>query len=60
MANRFDKYNMIHWQCNYLLGFNAPQKINNSILEKNWPRNYGNAKDDPYETPIFAYDIEMD
>jgi hypothetical protein len=42
------------------LGFNAPQKINNSILEKNWPRNYGNAKDDPYETPIFAYDIEMD
>jgi hypothetical protein len=32
----------------------------NSILEKNWPRNDTNIKDDPYEAPIFAYSREMD
>jgi hypothetical protein len=42
------------------LGFNAPKKISDSILERNWLRNYANAKDDPYEAPVFAYNIEMD
>jgi hypothetical protein len=47
-----------HWQWNYLLGFQAPKKINNSILEKKWPINESDAKDNPYAT--FAYNKEMD
>jgi hypothetical protein len=43
-----------------LLGFNAPKKISDSILEKNWPKNDSNVKDDPYESPIFTYNKEMD
>jgi hypothetical protein len=35
--------------------FNAPKKINNSILENNWPRKDANVEDDPYEAPIFTY-----
>ncbi len=50
-----------HQQCNYLLGFNAPQKKKKkSIEKKNWPRNNADAKDDPYETLILAYSKEMD
>jgi hypothetical protein len=44
-----------HWQCNYLSGFNVPKKINNSILENNWPRKDVDVEDDPYEAPIFTY-----
>jgi hypothetical protein len=29
------------------------------ILEKKWPKDNSNVKDDPYEAPIFAYK-EMD
>jgi hypothetical protein len=35
-------------------------KKNNSILTKNWSRNDLDAKDDPYEVTIMAYDREMD
>jgi hypothetical protein len=42
------------------LGFNAPKKINNSILEKNWPKNDLYANDDLYEALIFVYNKEMD
>jgi hypothetical protein len=35
------------------------KKINNSILEKKWPRDNSNAKDDPYETPVLAYSKEV-
>ncbi len=49
-----------HQQCDYLLGFQLLKKINNSILEKKQPRNESNEKDDPYETPTLAYNMEMD
>jgi len=35
-------------------------KKSDSILEKKWPRNELNAKDNPYEAPTFAYNKEMD
>jgi hypothetical protein len=38
----------------------VPKKINDSILENNWPRKDANVEDDPYEAPIFAYSKEMD
>jgi hypothetical protein len=38
----------------------VPKKISNSILEKIWPKNDTNVKDEPYEAPIFAYSREMD
>ncbi len=38
-----------HCQCNYLVGFQASRKINDSILEKRWPINNTDAKDDPYQ-----------
>jgi hypothetical protein len=37
----------------------VPQKVSKSILEKKWPRNDSNVKDDPYEATIFAYNKEM-
>jgi hypothetical protein len=43
-----------------MLGFNAPKKLSNSNLKKNWPRNDGDAKDDPYEALVLAYNREMD
>jgi hypothetical protein len=43
-----------------MLGFNAPKKLNNSNLKKNWPKNDGDAKDDPYEALVLAYNKEMD
>lgn len=43
-----------------MLGLNAPEKISNSILEKNWRRNDSNANDDLYEAPIFVYNRQMD
>jgi hypothetical protein len=43
-----------------MLGFHAPNKINDSNVKKKWPRNESNVKDDPYETPTFAYNKEMD
>jgi len=46
-----------HWQCKYML---VLYKKNNSILTKNWSRNDLDAKDDPYEVTIMAYDREMD
>jgi hypothetical protein len=36
------------------------QKINDSILKKNWPKNDANAKDDPHEALVVAYNREMD
>jgi hypothetical protein len=36
-----------------------PQKISDSILEKKWPRNALDAKDNPYEAPTLAYNKEM-
>jgi hypothetical protein len=36
------------------------KKIRDSILEKKWPRNDWDVKDDPYETPKLAYNREMD
>ncbi len=42
------------------LGFEASMKINGLVLKKRWPKNNTDAKDDPYETPTFAYDSEMD
>jgi hypothetical protein len=38
----------------------VPQKVSKSILEKKWPINDSNVKDDPYEATIFAYNKEMD
>jgi len=38
----------------------VPQKKHNIILEKKWPKDNSNVKDDPYEAPIFAYKKEMD
>jgi len=49
-----------HQQCDYLLGFQEPKKIGDSILKKKWPRNNLDIKDDPYETLIFTYNKEMD
>jgi hypothetical protein len=49
-----------HCQCNYLLGFQASRKISYLVLEKKWPRNDTDVKDDPYQTPTFFYDKEMD
>jgi len=42
------------------LGFQASKKINDLVLEKRWPRNNIDAKDDPYKTHAFAYNREMD
>ncbi len=49
-----------HQHCDYLLGFQAPKKINNSILEKKWPWNKSNVEDNPYEAPTLTYNKEMD
>ncbi len=35
-------------------------KKKDSILEKNWPRNDVDAKDDPYKTLVFTYNKEME
>jgi hypothetical protein len=37
----------------------VPKKASKSILEKKWPRNDSNAKDDPYEATILTYNREM-
>ncbi len=42
------------------MGFQTSKKINDLVLEKKWPRNNTNAKDDPYETPTLAYNREVD
>jgi hypothetical protein len=42
------------------LGFQTSKKVNNLVLEKRWPRNNTDVEDDPYETPTFAYNKEMD
>jgi len=49
-----------HRQCAYLLGFQKPKKIDDSILKRKWLRNNLHVEDDPYETLIFAYNKEMD
>ncbi len=48
-----------HRHCKFLLGFEAPKK-NDSILEKNWPRNNLDAKYDTYEEKILTYNMGMD
>jgi hypothetical protein len=49
-----------HQQCDYLLGFQTPKRISDSIFKKKWPRNESNAKDDLYVALTFAYSREMD
>jgi len=51
---------MISLVMRFFLGFEASMKINDLVLKKRWPRNNTDAEDDPYETPTFAYDREMD
>jgi len=41
-------------------GFPSSQKTIDSIFFFKWPKNDSNAKDYPYETPIFVYGKEMD
>jgi len=41
------------------LGFQTSKK-NDSILERKWPRNEPDIKDDPYEAPVLACEMEMD
>jgi hypothetical protein len=36
------------------------RKIRDSILEKRWPRNDFDEKDDPYKIPTFTFNREMD
>ncbi len=36
------------------------QKLNNSILEKKWPRNDLDVEDDPYEALVLVYNKVMD
>jgi hypothetical protein len=43
-----------------MLGFQAKRRINKSILLQKWPRNISNVEDDEYETPILAYNRELD
>jgi hypothetical protein len=35
-------------------------QISESILKHKWPRNANNIKNDLYESPILAYNKEMD
>ncbi len=42
------------------MGFQASGKISNWVLEKRWPRNDIDVKDDPYKTSTLAYNREMD
>jgi hypothetical protein len=41
------------------LGFQAPKKINNSIITKNWPKNDSNVEDDLNEIITLVYSGEM-
>jgi hypothetical protein len=50
----------IHYQYDYLLGFQMSKKVNDSPLEKRWPRNNTEAKDDSYQTFALSYNREMD
>jgi hypothetical protein len=45
----------------WLLTWIPSRMLNKWInLQKNWPRNISNIKDDPYESLVFAYSIKMD
>jgi hypothetical protein len=50
---------IFHHQCDYMLKFQSSKK-NTSILERTWPRNYMDAKNDPYQAPTLAYSKKMD
>jgi hypothetical protein len=50
----------LHWQCDYLFGFQVERRISKSILLRKWLRNIFDIKDDAYETTIFAYNRELD
>jgi hypothetical protein len=41
------------------LGFQAPKKINNSIIVKNLPKNDSSVEDDPNEIITLVYNREM-
>jgi hypothetical protein len=41
-------------------GISSLRKIRDLVLEKKWSRNYINEENDPYKTPILAYNREMD
>jgi hypothetical protein len=43
-----------------MLGFQASKKVNDPPLEKRWPRNDIDAKDDSYQTLALSYNREMD
>jgi hypothetical protein len=63
MANTPDEsklYNIFHKQCDYLLGFQVDKRMNKSILLRKWPRNSSDVVNDAYETPILAYNRELD
>jgi hypothetical protein len=47
-------------QCDYLFGFQAKRRINELILLRKWLKNISNVEDNAYETPIFAYNRELD
>jgi hypothetical protein len=63
MANTSNKSNYkmrTHRQCDYLFKFQANKRINKSILLWKWLRNAFDAKDNAYETLVFAYSKESD
>jgi len=43
-----------------LFGFQVERRINKLILLHKWPKNTFNIEDDAYETPILAYNKELD
>jgi hypothetical protein len=42
------------------VGISRAQKNKRFNFRKKWPRSDLNVEDDPYETPIFTYNKEMD
>jgi hypothetical protein len=63
MANGPDELkfqNMVSLAMRLLAWIPSVKKKGNFILLKIWPRNDSNAKDDPYETPMFVYSKNMD
>ncbi len=49
-----------HKRCDYLLKFQADNRISKSTLLQKRPKNAFDTEDDAYETPIIAYNKELD
>ncbi len=49
-------------QCDYLLGFQSERKccLKDTFLQKNWPKNVFDSKNDVYESPRFMYKKKID